>query len=134
MLFLTMGEMRHEGLWSKWVGEARGMVPGDCMAAATCGRPPADRERLVEAHNSCLAGKPGERIPSRPVWGVLFKSRHQKPVKFGVANPPRSWCVRFVVGEGGGSEGEREGKGVREGGLNEPVIGVRAPEWLRLHW
>ncbi len=59
MLFLTMGEMRHEELWSTWLEQAAELVPSDCMASATCGRPASDRHQLTTAYNSCIARKTG---------------------------------------------------------------------------
>ena len=57
MLFLTMGKMRHETLWSLWLKQAAGLVPADCLAAAICGAGmPAKYEDAVQA---CAATEPG---------------------------------------------------------------------------
>jgi hypothetical protein len=78
LLFLTMGEMRHEALWSMWLKQAAGKVPTDCLAAASCGHP--DSQQLITAHKSCLASKPGENaaVMAVPTTGKDWEGWRKK--------------------------------------------------------
>lgn len=40
MLFLSMGELRHETLWSQWFKLGQGHVPLDCFQAEICSGSP----------------------------------------------------------------------------------------------
>lgn len=55
MLFLTMGNMRHEALWSLWFKQAGLLVPKDCLTAAACDtQKPAG---LAHSYTTCLRSK-----------------------------------------------------------------------------
>jgi hypothetical protein len=36
-MFLTKGPLPHAALWAAWLGQAAGLLPADCAAAAACG-------------------------------------------------------------------------------------------------
>lgn len=35
-MFLTKGPLPHAALWAAWLGQAAGLLPADCAAAAAC--------------------------------------------------------------------------------------------------
>ena len=57
MLFLTMGDMRHEALWSLWFKQASSVLPRDCMSAALCQE--TEGPLLLQDFTSCLRNKGG---------------------------------------------------------------------------
>lgn len=58
MLFLTMGEMRHEPLWSLWFQQAAGTAPVDCLAPVACGENAA--AGLQQVADACLSMRTGQ--------------------------------------------------------------------------
>ena len=60
LLFLTKGPLPHAALWAAWLGQAAGLLPADCAAAAACSAAATAGARRVTLDgllHSCTNGR-----------------------------------------------------------------------------
>ncbi|KAK9815960.1 hypothetical protein WJX74_007174 [Apatococcus lobatus] len=64
LLFLTVGSLPHDKLWSDWFASAKGLVPRDYLEAARCEAQEASPDALTELNQVCQS-EPGTPILDR---------------------------------------------------------------------
>ena len=79
MLFLTMGAMRHEALWSLWFKDARLLAPKDCMSAALCQQDAA--QAALENFTSCLSNRSEQCPLEQPARSFHASLTHEKRIE-----------------------------------------------------